>query len=60
MSRRKRVLLWAAVLVLVGWAGLFVLRWAAPPAPGKTWANFRRIEKGMLWSEVEKLLDGPA
>jgi hypothetical protein len=59
MPRRKRVLVWVGLLVVLALAGLFVVRWVAPPAPGVTWSNFQLIEIGMPQSEVERLLGGP-
>ncbi len=60
MSRRRRVLLWAGVLVVAVGAGLVGLRWAIIRAPGITLDNARRLHTGMKLRDIEVVLGGSA
>ncbi len=60
MSRRKRALLWAWLLVALTGVGLVGVQWAMTPTPGVTLENFRRLHDRMKMEEIEPILGGPA
>jgi hypothetical protein len=61
MSKRKRLLLLAGLLVLLAGAGLvFVLWLTAPPRTAITREDAERIQLGMTLATVEAVLGGPA
>src|SRR5689334_5221586 len=57
--RRRRLLLVAGVVLLLGLAALPVVWQALPPRQGVTPENFYRIRRGMTEQEVEAILGGP-
>ena len=58
MSRR-RLLLGAGPVALLGMAGVALLLWLTRPTPGVTWENFRCLREGMSVRDVEALLGKP-
>jgi hypothetical protein len=59
MPRRKRVLLWAGLLVLLAGVGMAGVLWVTPAPSRISHATVERIQPGMAKSEVERLLGGP-
>jgi hypothetical protein len=57
--RRRRLLLGAGAVVLLGVAGFSLFLWLTTPTPGATWENFHRLRKGMSLSDVKALLGEP-
>jgi hypothetical protein len=57
---RKRWLVVAGALALVGMASIMLYCWAVSPAPGVTEENFHRLRMGMTDREVEVLFGRPA
>jgi hypothetical protein len=58
--RRRRLLLGAGLLALLGLAGLVLAAWLTRPQPGVTEENYGRITYGMTLAEVQGLLGGEA
>jgi len=59
MARRKPVLLWAGLLVVLAGITLAGWRWAVVQ-PGPTSANFWRLRAGMTPQEVDAILGPPS
>ncbi len=59
MSRRKRVLLWLAVLVALAGVGLVGLRCATAPKHRLTAESAAQVRRGMTQAEVEAILGAP-
>src|SRR5690349_7307465 len=57
--RRRRLLLGAGALALLGLAAGLTVWWAGP-RPGVTLDNFRRLRPGMTDAQAERLLGRPA
>jgi hypothetical protein len=57
--RRRRLLLVAGALALLGLAGLATFLWLTTPPPGVSRDNFYRLRKGMTLQEVEAILGEP-
>ena len=60
MSRRKRVLLWVGLLVVLAGAGLGLLAWLLPSDRHIIRESYDAIGPSMTVLEVEMLLGGPA
>jgi hypothetical protein len=58
MCRRRLVLL-AGAVALLGVAGFTLFLWLTTPSPGVTWENYRRLRIGMSAGYVEALLGEP-
>jgi hypothetical protein len=57
--RRRKLLLGAVAVALLGVVGFSLFLWLATPTPGVTWENFRRLRAGMSARDVERLLGQP-
>jgi hypothetical protein len=60
MSRRKRALLWAGLLVVLTVVGVIGVWWLTTPTPGVTRANFERLHAGMTRNDVMAIMGKPA
>jgi hypothetical protein len=58
--RKRRLLLGAGVLVLMGLAGGIVLLHILPPEPEVTAEAIERVQQGMMQDEVEHILGPPS
>jgi hypothetical protein len=56
---KRRLLIVAGALTLLGMAGFTLFLWLTTPPPGVTRENFRRLRVGMSLPAVEALLGGP-
>ncbi len=56
---RRRILLGAVAVALLGWGGFFLFLWLTSPTPGVTWDNFHRLRVDMSARDVEALLGKP-
>ena len=56
MTRRKRLLLWAGLMVVLAGVGLYGARQSVTSAPGVNPENFSRLHFGMTEADVERIL----
>jgi hypothetical protein len=59
MRKRKRLLLWVALLVVLGSLGLVGGLWWTAPNHRVGWRGYERIELGMTEQEVEEIVAKP-
>lgn len=57
MATAKRVLRWAALLLVLATAGLLGLRWWTAPPPGSIQERAARLRAGMSIDEVAEIMD---